>query len=437
MKKKLLSILLCAAMVVSMAACGSASDGGDDTTATDGAATESTDGAADAADSADPIANLIASTTGTVELQLWCSETEAYQSVMAELVEGFKAAYPDVDFNISIGAVSEAQAKDKVLEDVEAAADVFVFADDQLDQLVTAGALQELSATYTYVPADVDTEASLASATKDGKLYAYPFTSSNGYFLYYNSNILSEEDVASWEGIAAACEAAGQKFGLDFVDGGWYLYGFFAGAGCNLTMNEDRSNSCDWNSATGLAVAESIVNIASSEAFVNVDDADGMSMMAEGTLAAYVSGTWDSDSVAAAYGDGYAACKLPTFDVNGKATQMGSFSGSKLVGVNAYSDNVGWAMLLAEYISNEEAQVAVYEATGEGPANEAALASANSPALSALAAQAPYADIQIVGDKYWDPANALAVNLVNYDGSDLQQLLDDAVAGITQAVDAE
>ena len=426
MKKKVISTVLCAAMVASMfAGCGNKA--ADNSSAADNSAAESSDAAAttEAGDTAaeteaasasdDAIANLIASTDGTVDIQLWCSELEAYQNVMKELTDKFKEQYSDVDFNITIGAVSEQEAKDKVLEDIDAAADVFVFADDQVNDLVNAGALQEVAATYTYDPAETNSEATVAAATKDGKLYAYPLTASNGYFLYYDSNIFSEEDVASWEALEAKAEEAGTKVGMNIADG-WYVYGFFAGAGCTLSMNEDNSNECDWNNETGLAVAESIENIASSPAFVNVADQDAITMLTDGTLGAYVSGTWNATSFQDQYGDGYAACKLPTFDVNGTATQMGSYAGYKFVGVNSHAKNVGWSMLLAE-----------------GPANLAAASQIDSPALAALAAQSAYADQQLVGSNYWDPAKALGQNLVD-GAADLQKVLDDAVAGITQPV---
>ncbi len=431
MKKKLLSVLLATSMVVSLAACGGSKDAG--TSADDSSVAPATEAAdADAATSEDAIANLIAATDGTVDIQLWCSELESYQTVMKELTDKFQEQYPDVDFNITIGAVSEQDAKDKVLEDIDAAADVFVFADDQVNELVNAGALQEIAATYTYDPKETNSEGTVAAATVDGKLYAYPLTASNGYFLYYNSNVFSEEDVASWEALTAKAEEVGTKVGMSIADG-WYVYGFFAGAGCDLTMNEDNSNTCDWNNATGLAVAESIENIASSPAFVNVVNEDAITMLKDGTLDAYVSGTWNAGSFEEQYGDGYAACKLPTFDVNGTATQMGSYAGYKFVGVNSHSENVGWSMLLAEYLTNEESQLAVGQATAEGPANIAAASQIDSPALAALAAQAEFADQQLVGNNYWDPAKALGQNLVD-GATDLQKVLDDAVAGITQPV---
>lgn len=217
------------------------------------------------------------------------------------------------------------------------------------------------------------------------------------------------------------------------VADGWYLYGFFTGAGCKLSMNDDNSNNCDWNSATGLAVAQSIENITSSPAFVSVSDQDAITMLNDGTLGAYVSGTWNTGSFEEKYGDGYAACKLPTFDVNGTATQMRSYAGYKFVGVNSHAKNVGWSMLLAEYLTNEESQLTIGNATAEGSANTKAAEQISSPALAALSAQSEFADQQVVGQNYWDPAKALGQNLVD-GATDLQGVLDDAVAGITQPV---
>lgn len=145
----------------------------------------------------DAIANLIAATDAPVDLTLWCAETEEYQKVMAQLVDEFKASYPDVEFNITIGAESEANCKDDVLKDVESAADVFVFADDQLIDLVNAGALQSVDAAFTYDPRTANAASTVEAASVDGKLYAYPLTASNGYFLFYNSDYLTQEDVSS------------------------------------------------------------------------------------------------------------------------------------------------------------------------------------------------------------------------------------------------
>jgi arabinogalactan oligomer/maltooligosaccharide transport system substrate-binding protein len=210
-------------MTVSMVACGT-SDSTDSTSGTTDDSSTSTDGGAStsdtgstsdttgtteagsdtSSDSSDAVANLIAATDGTVTLTVWCSELEAYQTVMATLVDQFKAAYPDVTFDITIGAESEANCKDDLLNDVEAGADVFVFADDQINELVTAGALNPVDTAYTYNLSDAYGEGTLAAASVNGQLYAYPLSASNGYFLYYNTNYISDADAASWEGLVAA-----------------------------------------------------------------------------------------------------------------------------------------------------------------------------------------------------------------------------------------
>jgi arabinogalactan oligomer/maltooligosaccharide transport system substrate-binding protein len=281
---------------------------------------------------------------------------------------------------------------------------------------------------------ETDTENTVAAAQYNGKQYGYPFTASNGYFLYYDASQLSEEDVASWEALTAKADELGKEVGCEMANG-WYLYGWFAGAGCSLTENEDTSNNCDWNSETGLAAAEAIQDICAHKSFKSYGNDDLLANLADGKVVAYVSGTWNVPAFTEAYGDGYAAAKLPTFKVNGEDKQMGSYAGYKFVGVNAYAENTGWSMLLAEYLTNEESQSAVYEATGEGPSNEAAASKVTSPAIEALIAQSEFAQLQRVGGEFWTPAESLGKNIL--DGNVSQKVLDDAVAGITQAPAAE
>lgn len=422
MKKKLVSALLVSTMAMTaFVGCGSKAE--------ETAEAPKTEEQTETASTDDAVANLIAATEGTVNIELWCSETEEYQTVMKKLCDDFAAQYPEVDFNITLGAVSEADMKDRVLEDVEAAADVFVFPDDQLEALVNAGALNEVAAQYTYDMNETDTPATVEAAQFNGKQYGYPFTASNGYFLYYDKNQLSDEDVASWEALTAKADELGKEVGCE-VANGWYLYGWFKGAGCDLTENEDTSNNCDWNSETGLAAAEAMKELWSAKSFKSYGNDDLLANLADGKVVAYVSGTWNVNAFTDAYGDGYAATKLPTFQVNGEDKQMASYSGYKFVGVNAYAENTGWSMLLAEYLTNATSQEAVYEATGEGPSNTEALSKASSPALDALAAQSEFAQLQRVGGEYWTPAESLGKNIL--DGNVSQKVLDDAVAGITQ-----
>lgn len=456
MRKKAMAILLTAAIVVSMlTGCGQAGGdsretaannaanepanaGGSDTEG--GSGTEDGNGAGGDSGAASAIDNLIAATQGTVELTLWCEETPEYQGVMKEIVDRFETLYSDVDFDITIGSESVVDCKDDVLADVESAADLFIFPDDQLLDMVSAGALQRVDATYTYDPHVTNAASIVEAASVNGALYAYPLTASNGYFLFYDKNYLSEQDVSSWDNLLAACEAQGKKVGME-VSGAWYLYGFFAGAGLEMYRNDDGSNTCNWNATdtayTGADVAAAVTEICKSPAMTNCGNDDMQAFSLNGEMIAAVNGTWSTTVFETAYGDGYAATKLPTFTVAGDQVQMGSFAGYKFLGVNAYSENTGWAMLLAEFITSQESQEAIGSATGEGPANLVAASSeeiASLPALAALAEQSQFADLQQVGDNYWGPAATLGENLVEGNYTDAQKLLDEAVEGITQPV---
>lgn len=436
MRKKVLSLTLVAAMMAGcLAGCGNADSKDEGTTA---AAGDSTTQAAAASD--DAIQNLINATTGTVDLTVWASEED--QDLTTKLIDNFKGQYPDVDFNITLGAESESKAKDDILVDVEAGPDVYAFADDQINELVNAGALQAVQATYTYDVANSNLAGSVEAATVDGTLYAYPMTADNGYFMFYDSSVFTEDDIQSLDAMIEAAKKANKKIAMD-VSNGWYIYSFFQGAGLDLTLNDDGlTNTCNWNQAGGTDVAQAILDLFKTGVFVDMSDEDQATAIAEGTICAAVNGTWRADDAKAAWGDNYAAAKLPTYTVAGKQVQMSSYSGYKLIGVNPHSKNVGWSMLLAEYLTSEDVQITRFNERGLGPSNINASESdavKADPAISALAAQAAYATPQRVGGNYWTPAETLGSILAqgNPDGTDLQTLLDNTVEGIDAPVSQE
>ena len=127
-------------------------------------------------------ASSAAESWGDVKLTMWGAEED--QTMLREMADAFIAENADKgNITIEIGVQSESSAKDTVLADPEAAADVFAFADDQLNELVAAGALQEVLLN----PDDVKSRnlaGSVNAATMNDKLYAYPMTADNGYFLY-------------------------------------------------------------------------------------------------------------------------------------------------------------------------------------------------------------------------------------------------------------
>lgn len=430
--KKVLALGLVGAMAISMAACGKTSSSTDN------------GGSGNAGTSNE-----------TVSLRVWGGEED--QNLLKELVEKFKTTYPDQKFDIEIGVESESTAKDTVLTDVEAAADVFAFASDQIVDLNNAKALANIedmdAALQNYAKksvADVkaaNSDGSVEAASIDGKLMAFPMTGGNGYFLYYDSSVISDEDAATWDTLLAAADKAGKKVGMTLASG-WYDASFFYGAGFTTGLNDDGTTAIDFNGTskdgyTGVQVTQSMLNIASNKAFMAIADGDVSNQIAGGTLAAVVSGTWDADNAQKAFGDGYAAAKLPTYTLDGKQVQQGSVSGYKFLGVNAYSKNVGWATVLAEFLTNEESQATRFEQRQLAPTNKKVAASdevSKNVAIAASGAQDAYGVIQTVSAKYWDPAKTFGEMIAQgsisaTDEKAIQDALDTMVEGAKAAVE--
>lgn len=129
---------------------------------------------------------------------------------------------------------------------------------------------------------------SVEAATFNDTLYAFPMTADNGYFLYYDSTVLSEEDVASWDTMLAKADEAGKKVAMTLASG-WYNASFFYSAGFTTGLNDDGSTSMDWNGEadyTGVEVTQAMLNITGSPAFMAVADGDSSNQIASGQLCA-------------------------------------------------------------------------------------------------------------------------------------------------------
>ena len=175
-----------------------------------------------------------------------------------------------------------------------------------------------------------------------------------------------------------------------------------------------------------------MIEIAAHPAFQAVPDGGLPSEIASGNLCAVVSGTWDADPAKEAFGDGYSAKVLPTFEAGGKTVQQYDFCGFKLIGVNAYSKNVGWATLLGDFIVNEDAQRERFAAHNSLPTNLEALKIPeiqSNVALMAIAAQDEFGVVQTVGGNYWGPTGTFGEMIAQ------GQLKADDDAGIQEALD--
>lgn len=372
-----------------------------------------------------------------VELVVWGAEED--EELMNEIIQSFQTEYQgQADFQISFEVQGESQCKDVLIGGLEDGADVFTFADDQLNALAAAGALDPIEDADEI--RDRNLSSTVEAATVNDQIYAYPLTADNGYFLYYNKKHITEEQIKTLDGILDAAAVNGRTFTMDWSSA-WYVYSFFGNTGLEVGLNDDGiTNYCTWNQddgdIRGVDVAQAMLRIAGHPGFVNCTDEEFLKGVKNGSVVAGVSGVWNSVAIKEAWGEDAGAAKLPTYTCNGSQVQMASFSGCKLIGVNAYSKHPKWAARLAEWITNADNQQLRFEMRGQGPSNIEAADSedvSRSLAIAALLEQSEFSQLQRVGGKFWDPVTKFAESMAegNPSGQDLQEELDEMAEGIS------
>lgn len=377
-----------------------------------------------------------------VSLTIWVQEEE--YSMVTEAVEQFKKENKNTaKLDINIHNESFSTVKNVILSNPKAAADVYVFTDDQFLDLKNSNVLLPVTVDKDEVIANCGGQDTLIIDTiyKDEHLYGYPSTASNGYFLYYNKDYYTEEDVQQLDTILDIAADNNKYFVMDWTSG-WYLYSFFGGAGKIITADTSTGkNLCDFNSTTGpysgLDITNAMLDIANHPGFSTVADSNLVNSVANGDVIAMVSGTWYANTFQDILGDKLGACKLPTYTVHDTQVQMASFAGFKYYGINPNTSYPEWSQKLASYLTNYDNQLARFEAAGECPSNVKASetdAVQQSVAIGALKKQLPYATVQNVYETYWDPMAAFGCYIAsgNPDNKDLQELLDETVEQITK-----
>ena len=374
--------------------------------------------------------------SGKVELKIWAEESNF--ETLGKMIESFKQEYAgQADFEIILEASADGETRNNVLGDIHNSADIFSMPDDQLYSLIAGGALSPVVNQEQEKNANL--EEAVDAASYKGTLYAYPYSADNGYFLYYNKNYFTSEDVKTMDGILAVAEAAEKKISMEF-NSGWYLYSFFGNTGLEFGINEDGvTNYCNWNSTEGnikgVDVARALLDITASPAFLAQGDGNFVTGMQEGEVIAGISGVWNATSVKETWGANYGACKLPTYTCKGQQIQMSSFTGYKMFGVNAHSEHLAWAHKLADWLTNEENQTLRFVERSQGPSNKNAAASdeiGKVPAIAAVIEQSQYGNLQRVGNSYWTACTTFAdiIAAGNPDNVPLQDLMDTLVNGI-------
>ena len=406
--KKIIALLLVLVMALSLVACGG---------------TEESNAPAASAELA-----------GTYDITMWVSEKEGVAELTKTQIDAFMQANPGIVINATIEGVTEADAGSKVIADVASAPDIYCFAQDQLARLVQAAALAPLGQGAQETVKAANDAGSVAAGTVAGTMYAYPMTSDNGYYMYYDKSIISDEDAESLEKIIAACEANNVKFRYA-LENAWYTASFFFATGChsNWSMDTDGNFTAvddDFNSANGLIAMKGMQKLAQSPAY----DSNADIFTDAGVV---ITGIWNAEAAEQHFGDNMGATDLPSFEVDGQSYHLGSFTGNKLMVVKPNTDAKKQAVLslLAQYLTGEECQTQRYEQFQWGPSNKNAQASEavqSNVSLAALAKQGEYGIPQgQIHGSWWDITKVLGADAkAATSDAELQAALDSYKATI-------
>src|SRR5699024_4748994 len=248
------------------------------------------------------------------------------------------------------GVVDETAAGTTISQDTEASADVFMFTNDVLNNLIDAGAIAKFGGIYADEIKATNSEALLASLTVDDYIYGVPFTT-NTCFMYYDKSVFTEEDVKSLDAMLPKAVVS-----FPFTNS-WYLPAFYFGNGCTLFGDGTQEElGADFGGENAVEVTEYLLDLVQNPNFRIDPDGSGIAGRRDGSISALFSGSWDAPAVRESLGENMGVAALPTYTLNGEEKQMYAYAGSKAIGVNTSTKYMVPAVELAVYLGSAEAQ---------------------------------------------------------------------------------
>ena len=395
--KKLIALLLACVMVLGLVACGGNApetqpQAGNDTTAPAG--------------------------PEAITLKVWAPQEDQVDanSWLCQMQAAFEAAHPEYAITWQNGVCPEGDAATMVTADPAAAADVYMFANDQLGTLLQAGALSQVGGSYLeQLKNDVSATYLNTVTSTDGKVYGFP-VAPNTWFMYYNKALVGDADLTSMESILEKGIVAME------IKNSWYLPSFFFAAGATLfgETGADAAAGVQFGGEAGINATNAVLDLLANPNFKVDGDGYGNAGLKNGTVAAYFSGSWDYEKLYAALGEDLGAVPAPTVMINGAPAQLKAYAGSKAVGVNPNAKNQKAAVQFAAFLASADSQLLRFQLRNITPAvtalaeNADVAASIVAVAESATMAYASVAQPTIAEmNPVWGPVGTYGSNLAD------------------------
>ena len=353
--------------------------------------------------------------SGAIAMTVWApSEDVVAGGWLEKELAAFKEAHPEWNIEFKTEGVGEDKALEKVSTDPSAAADVYLFANDQIPSLVNCGGLARLGgATLDMIKAN-NSETTVNTVSMGGAVYGVPFTA-NTWFMYYDKRVFTEDDVKSLD---TMLEKGKVSYPLSTA---WYFAAPYVANGCTLfgADGTDEAAGIDFSGDKAVAVTNYLIDLAANPNFVNYGEGSSPAWLSEGKANCIFSGTWDYNNVVEAIGEeNVGICPAPSITIDGEAKQLKAFAGSKAIGVNPNSKNMEQAVALAAFLGSTDAQKDHFEIRNIIPTDNNIDVSSSALAKAQLDTMDYASTVQpIVSSmgKFWDPAAAMGNAIVNGD----------------------
>lgn len=358
-------------------------------------------------------------TAGSDTIKVWV-QTDGAETI-ADVVKAFEE---ETGYKVEVIEEDQSNAQENIKKDPAAAADIFSLPHDQLGQLVESGIIQELPEEYSTEINQTMAAQAIAGAQYKGKTYAFPY-GIESMVLMYNKDLLSEEDIATYEGITSAA-----NFGGVFKEANAYYTGALFMSVGNTLFGEtgDDPAGTNWGNEKGASVLKWVADQNNNSGFVNVDDSNLISQFGEGKIAAIETGPWNYNAVVDALGaDKVGVATYPTINIGGEDVQQKAFMGVRLYAVNqapAAGDakRIAASYKLAARLSEQDVQVKQFENLNVVPANKEAQESEavqSNDLAKAIITMGSSSDYTVVMPKlaqmsvFWNEAGAILSDAYN------------------------
>lgn len=420
MKKRLLSTLLCTAMLGTMLTGCGGGNGSDDGGGADSGSGEKSGG---------NTYEGIEMTDEDIELTVWESTAGADEFVI-QAGEKFTEMFPNIKIKYVNVELGDSPGQIALDGPAGVGPDLFATPSNAIGQLVQSGHILPTQ-NEEYVKGQL--LASCSSAiTLDGKMYGYPL-SADAYALFYNRALIKDDEVpATFEELKTWCKTFNAdntgKQGFLIVPQIYYAY-IFASKDGNYAFGPNGDDPESPNANTEEAIEgmkefqglREILDVPAAD--LEASQCDGA--FASGSAAMYITGLWNVANFQDA-GIDFGVKAIPC--IEGSDTPPAAMSNARNMVVSAYSDYPNEAAAFGLFMISDEMQKLRFELTGSLPSVNVELdADYVAGFLEQLEYAAPTPSIAKMND-YWDPMDAATANI--WDGADVKKELDAAQKAI-------